>query len=189
MTGVEPPADDPRIRDEDVLLRRVPALWILTEESGATRPRSAAFQDITAPDGTRAMSVYVERLLADAGLTDVDVLEGRIDLGLVAFAARAVRDAGHTLHLAPHEGPLGPAHAEVPGKIKASSRRSSWPRRTFGGCLRRPPDSRQTRQSHPRVAQRLRLADPKSGACEGTFGQRLVLNRADRTARFGLGSG
>lgn len=123
MTEVEPPADDHRIRDDDVLLRRVPEWWLLTEDSGATRPRSAAFQHITAPDGTRGMSLYVERILIEAGLSDVDVLEGRTDLGLVAVPAGAIREAGLSLCLSPHEGPLGVAHAEVPGKMKGSSQK------------------------------------------------------------------
>jgi hypothetical protein len=69
------------------------------------------------------MSFYVERILNEAGLTDVDVLEDRSDLGLVALPASAVRQADLTLSLAPHDGPLGPAHAEVPGKMKTSSQK------------------------------------------------------------------
>lgn len=120
MTGAELPADDPAIHDDDVLLRRIPSEWLRREESGGLRPASAAFQDITAPDGTRAMSVYVERLLEEHGLERADVLEGRSDLGIVAFSAAAARDAGMTVYFSPHEGPLGHAHADVAGKKRGS---------------------------------------------------------------------
>lgn len=122
MTGVDPPLDDPRIRDDDLLLRRAPRDWLATDETPA-RPRKGAFQDIKNDDGSRGMSLYVERILQEHGLFDTDVLQGRSDLGLVALPAAAIRAAGHTLQLVPHDGPLGPAHVEVPGKIKPSSQK------------------------------------------------------------------
>lgn len=85
--------DDPSIRDECELLRRVPLkrdvniVW--DDNQRRWRPSSASFQDH--PNGS-PMSVVLGDALVEAGRSALEVLAGHDGFGLAAIHAGTVRD-------------------------------------------------------------------------------------------------
>ena len=115
-----PPDDDLTISDDDRLFRRVPPnLIVWNDNAGAPEVSSAAFFDSS--DGT-GMSVSVESVLRDEGLTERDVLRGYDGFVLVAIAARLVREQGQVIVKKPTDS--DPAHAEVIGRKTRGTRRT-----------------------------------------------------------------
>lgn len=108
--------DDPRIRDDEYVYRRVgSAEWSWIEG----RPSSAGFHDSS--DRT-PMSVGVHSLLIEAGLTPRSLLAAYPQCGLVRFTAGQARRLGLAVTALPRvDGE--PAHGWVVGKKKQSIRR------------------------------------------------------------------
>jgi hypothetical protein len=115
------PPDDPSIPDDARLLRRIFPGWYKGEGPEAILT-SQAFDD--APDGS-SMSVFVERRLAELGLTPMDVLADHDGYGLVALEAGLVRrlDFGITWSPDATDGLRGQAHAEVHGNKSPGKRK------------------------------------------------------------------
>lgn len=108
--------DDPSIRDEFNLWRRIcPQWWHYDEKQGRHRLTSAAFNNH--PNGS-PMSVTIGE---EATGTEV-LLDGLDGYGVAAFPARtARRDCGQKLLRDPI--PENPAHAHVAGKKTAGVRK------------------------------------------------------------------
>ena len=106
--------DDPSIRDECELLRRIPLkenvniVWDGNEKRW--RPSSAAFQDH--PDGS-SMSVVLGDVLNAAGRDVVEVLTGHENFGLAAITAGFARECNQRIAKDPL--PEEPAHGLVVG--------------------------------------------------------------------------
>lgn len=113
------------IGDDARLLRRIHANWLEPVEGGSVRVTRQAFQDQREPDGTEAMSVYVEEHLIRLGLSAMTVLEGHPGYGLVSVPARVVRELGLQIEWAPIEGDgaRGQAHYHVVGNKTGAIRR------------------------------------------------------------------
>ncbi|MCY4041026.1 MAG: hypothetical protein OXF72_07195 [Gammaproteobacteria bacterium] len=109
--------DDPSIRDECELLRRVPLkrdvniVW--DDNQRRWRPSSASFQDH--PNGS-PMSVVLGDALVEAGRSALEVLAGHDGFGLAAIHAGTVRD--HQLGVVKDPLPSEPAHGLVTGDKK-----------------------------------------------------------------------
>lgn len=84
----------PAVPDDAHLLRRIHPDWVEVVERGGRRVTRAAFQDQRAPDGTEAMSVYVEEHLLQLGLSATSVLDGHQGYGLISLPASVVRQLG-----------------------------------------------------------------------------------------------
>ncbi len=112
--------DDPSLADSSLLLRRVPAEWVVQDAAGeGFRPSSAAFDDH--PDGS-PMSVVLAEVLEGAGRPLTDALAGHAGFSLVAFSARDARACGLAIERDPT--PEEPAHGLVCGaKTKSVKRR------------------------------------------------------------------
>lgn len=127
-----PYVDDPAIRDDDILWRRVPDWpdFIVKDKSDERirRVSSAAFDDDVDGD---PMSVFVARM------TTVEVvLSGHEGFGVVEFTAGFVRrpPLGQVVFLAEVD--------EQPGHAKVAGRKTSGVRRAFARSarwVRRPP--------------------------------------------------
>lgn len=119
-----PLEDDPRIADDAVLYRRLPA-YNLKPTTDAPRPRritSNAFQD---PDPW-GVSFYSADLLASKDLTWRDVIPlNKPDWGVASFTAGAARKQGFGVRLRPDpadpHNPLNYAHGELTGLRKGKS--------------------------------------------------------------------
>lgn len=113
------------VPDDAHLLRRIRPDWIVAVEGGGVRVTRQAFQDQRAPDGTEAMSVYVEEHLVQLGLSAANVLDGHPGYGLVRLPARVVRDLGLKIEWAPvaGDGTRGQAHYHVVGNKSGTIRR------------------------------------------------------------------
>ncbi len=106
-------ADDPTIRDDAVLWRRVPVdpiHYVFDQNLGRVRPSSAAFED--SPDGT-PMSVQLAQIVAETGRGPEDVLVGYHGFALAAITAGLSRGCRQGVARAPL--PDEPAHAVVFG--------------------------------------------------------------------------
>ena len=113
-------ADDPTIRDDAVLWRRIPP-WHLIFDANLRRwrPKSAAFEDH--PNGT-PMSVYLADMMEATGRGPDDALTGHQAFALAGISAGLARSTGQQVAREPLPGE--PAHAVVVGrKTKSVSRR------------------------------------------------------------------
>ncbi len=113
--------DDPTIRDECELLRRVPikpAVHIIWDDNQKRwRPSSASFQDH--PNGT-PMSIVLRDELENAGRNLDEVLIGHDDFALAAITAGTARE--NQQRVARDPLPEEPAHGLVIGKKKKAKR-------------------------------------------------------------------
>jgi hypothetical protein len=116
MAYVREYKDDPSIRDQDDLWRRIQPEWIIFDEAlGRNRPSSAAFQDSS--DGT-AMSVDLAKLRSGTA----EALASYPGHGLASFTAGfARRDCRQGVDHTPEEGGYD-AHASVWGDKPKSVR-------------------------------------------------------------------
>ena len=114
MTPGGPP-DDPAISDDARLFRRLSPEWVVPDNGGGLKVSSQAFQDQPDGSGGLAMSVFVERLLIDAGLSIQDIVVDHPGYGVGVFKASDIRAQGLGVVLAPNaaDGPRGQAHAHV----------------------------------------------------------------------------
>ena len=104
--------DDPTIRDDAALWRRIPPWHFVPDGNlGRVRPSSAAFEDH--PDGT-PMSVLLAEIVAQTRRRAEDILAGHEGYGLAAITAGLARDYGQGVARKPSRDE--PAHAEVFGK-------------------------------------------------------------------------
>jgi hypothetical protein len=100
--------DDGSVPQDSGLLRRLhPEQIVADQNTGRSRPSSAAFRD---PE----MSVDAEPLLAANGLDWRFTLEGYAGYSLVRFRASAAREKG--LAVIPRPLPQNPAHTLVKGR-------------------------------------------------------------------------
>ena len=123
--------DDPTIRDNFRLLRRIPAEFnryiVWNHNVGEWRISSMAFADH--PSGS-PMSVQIKEVLAEYGLGVESVLVGHEQGYAVAyFCAGEARELGQAIERDPIDG--DPAHAHVVGKKTKSikkkfSRLARW---------------------------------------------------------------
>lgn len=110
---------------------------MVSDGAGGFKVASNAFQDVTDESGTTGMSVFVEEVLLQLGLTADDLLSALPVYGLVAIPTDAAREKGLEIVMAPteNEGSLGAAHAHVLGKktgsiqkfLVAASQVRVWP--------------------------------------------------------------
>jgi len=92
-------------------------MFVVPDGGGGMRLSSQAFQNQSDPDGTEAMSVFVEERLNDLGADHLAVVEGFPGYGLASFSARVPRDHSLPVVWAPTDAGLrGQAHANVLGK-------------------------------------------------------------------------
>ena len=114
--------DDPTIRDECELLRRVPinpkvnVIW--DGNQGRWRPSSASFKDH--PNGT-PMSIVLRDELDNRGREPSEVLIGHDNFALAAITAGFARE--HQQRVAREPLPEEPAHGIVIGEKKKASRK------------------------------------------------------------------
>jgi hypothetical protein len=104
--------DDPTIRDEELLLRRVrPDCYVVDKNMGIRRLSSGTFDD--SKDGS-PLSVLLTSVLAATGRTKEDALQGYAGYGLAEFSAGLARQCNQRVARTPLEEE--PAHASVIGK-------------------------------------------------------------------------
>ena len=111
--------DDPTIRDDAALWRRIPPCHFVPDDNvDGVRPSSAAFKDH--PDGS-PMSVLLAEIVAETGRGAREVLAGHEGYGLRTFTAGLARECeqGIARMVLADE----PAHAEVFGKKPKSVRK------------------------------------------------------------------
>ena len=100
--------DDPKIANDEVLLRRLHLDWIVPGNHGRMRIASAAFKN-------QEMSILFYTLLRVQGRFVQDALSGRSDNALCSITAGLSRDLGQGVVY--HVGPMDdPAHGLVVGK-------------------------------------------------------------------------
>ena len=101
---------------DTTLLRRIHRTFVVSDGAGGLTLSRQAFQDLRNPDGTEAMSVYVEERLLELGADAAVVLEGFPEHGMAAVPSSAVRACGLGVVWAPtDDGIRGQAHANVFG--------------------------------------------------------------------------
>jgi hypothetical protein len=109
-------ADDATILDDWRLLRRIPSqpgIYIIWDENRQIwKISSQAFKNHK--DSPLAMSVHIERVLWDAGLTYQAVIQDSRKFALAGFAVQVARANGQTITRQPLPG--DPAHAHVNGQ-------------------------------------------------------------------------
>jgi len=112
--------DDPAIKDNVQMLRRIPPWHVVPDENKpkGRRPSSAAFEDDK--DGA-PMSVYRRDLLDATGGTVQRVMVGHEGYALVGLYALQLRSRDQTIHSDPL--PKEAAHAVVCGPKTDSNRR------------------------------------------------------------------
>lgn len=113
-------ANDATIRDEDFLLRRIHIATSVYRGPDGSRPNNGGFRT----KNKEPLSVYVESMLRDRGLSEVDVLDGQPGFWLVALPVALVRAAGLGVVMDPveDEGRLGEAHAVITGQLSGARR-------------------------------------------------------------------
>lgn len=115
-----PSDDDLTIADEDRLFRRIPPNWIVWDSNkGAPSVSSAAFSNSS--DGS-GMSVFIESVMVEIGLSEHDVLRDYKGFGLVAITARQARQEGQSVIRKPTD--KNPAHGEIAGKKRGSVKKA-----------------------------------------------------------------
>lgn len=115
-----PSDDDLTISNEDRLFRRVPRNWIVWDDNeGVASVSSAAFSDSS--DGS-GMSVSIESVMDEKGLSVEDILRDYEGFGMVAIAARLAREKGQSIIRKPTV--KDPAHGEVIGKKRGSVKKA-----------------------------------------------------------------
>ena len=113
--------DDPSIRDDCELLRRIPIkleiniIW--DDNQKRWRPSSASFKDHR--NGT-PMSIVLKDELEKAGRSPAEVLTGHEDFALAMVTAGIARESQQ--HVARDPLPDEPAHGLVIGEKKKASR-------------------------------------------------------------------
>lgn len=112
--------DDPSVKDEAKLLRRIPPDWIVPDPKNRAgkRASSQAFDDDR--DG-KPMSVQLADVLIAHGIPVTQVLAGHGGYSLTAITAGLARANGQGIIRKPREN--DPAHAEVFGKKSKSVRK------------------------------------------------------------------
>lgn len=115
MTDEPVPPDDATILDTSTLLRRIGPDWIVPDNAGGTKLSRQAFQDQTADDGTRAMSVYIQERLSELEIPVQELVADHPRYGVVGFLAEVARgcNLGVTWAPNPADAPRGAAHAHV----------------------------------------------------------------------------
>jgi hypothetical protein len=115
--------DDPGIRDNDQLLRRIPPKHVVPDQnSGLLRLSSAAFEDDK--DGA-PMSVYCRTAIESASSNVDRVMAGHEGYGLVELGAGVFRECDQTVH--PDPIPEESAHTVICGE-KTHGRRKRFAR-------------------------------------------------------------
>lgn len=105
-------ADDPSVRDEAELLRRIPPEHVVPDQNqGGIRISSAAFTDH--PNGS-PMSVVLAEVLAGTGRSSQDVLVGLQGFALAMITAGLARECHQGIAREPLEDE--PAHGVVFGR-------------------------------------------------------------------------
>jgi hypothetical protein len=115
--------DDPSIRDDVRLLRRIIPEWVVADHNtNSKRVSSAAFSNSSGEHGIEeGMSVFLEDVLAAEGRTPASVLKGYESNALIAITAGWVRSLGQGVVRDPL--PDETAHAQVMGDKNANMRR------------------------------------------------------------------
>lgn len=112
------PYDEAEIKDEDTVIRRVPALQIVWDDNGGQRRRrisSAVYEKSSGPkDG---MSVDIEALMLKDDVNPTDYVTSDQFPGAVFFSAAEIRALGLTVGYDPIKDdpavPDNPYHGEV----------------------------------------------------------------------------
>lgn len=126
------PTDDPSIREDEVLWRRVHPTQF--PQPGVDRPKSNAFDD----HSEGAMSVHLAQVAEQHGLGPEDLLADFPGFAMVGITAAAVRELGLIIQRKPEQH--DPTHAEVYGKKTKSVRK----RLAISSCwIVRPPSRRR----------------------------------------------
>ncbi|MEE8435807.1 MAG: hypothetical protein V3S64_13570 [bacterium] len=112
--------DDPTIKDDWMLYRRIVSDWFVPDPKtpSGRRITSQAFNDSS--DGT-SMSIQIEQEMENFGLTIEDILKNYPDLGLASFSAGFARSQKQGVIRKPLD--MDPAHGEVVGEKPRSIRR------------------------------------------------------------------
>jgi hypothetical protein len=117
--------DDPSVKDETELLRRIPPRHFFRDENlGLIRPSSAAFED---DDDYDPMSVYLTSVLAAERREVTCVLAGHDGYGLASITAAVAREKKQTVH--PDPLPEETSHAVVCGDKRSGNNKSA--KKTF----------------------------------------------------------
>jgi hypothetical protein len=120
-----PLKDDPKIKDDAALWRRIPPVWFVWDDNArGMRVSSAAFSD--SEDGS-PLSVLLADVVAATKRTAHDVLGGFEGYGLASITAGTARKNGQGVMPTPipdtPDEKGEPAHASVFGKKTQGSRR------------------------------------------------------------------
>lgn len=111
--------DDPGVRDETDLLRRIPPMHFYYDQTlKRYRPSSAAFEDDSDGD---PMSVYRKDVITSEQSTVKRVMVGHEGFGIVALEAGRFRSEQQTIF--PNPLPEESSHTKVCGRKTASRRR------------------------------------------------------------------
>jgi hypothetical protein len=115
MTEAPGPPDDATILGTSTLLRRITPDWIVPDNAGGTKLSRQAFQDQTADNGIRAMSVFIQERLNELEIPLLELVADHARYGVVGFLAEVARgcNLGVTWAPTPADGPRGAAHAHV----------------------------------------------------------------------------
>lgn len=117
------PQNDARIIDSEVLLRRLPPLWVVAGDQGRMKISSAAFRH-------DELSIQFESLLGQQGRPVEDALKGYPDNLLCSITAGLAHELGQGV-VYDTEPPNDPAHGLVLGKKTKSvanrfAREAKW---------------------------------------------------------------
>lgn len=118
--------DDPSIRDEAQLWRRINPNWMVFDENqGRSRVSSQAFQNL---EGDK-LSVLLEELVRETGRRPEDLIASFPGFGLATISAGFARELQQGVIRAPE--PDEPAHSHLVGKKsksvqKALARHAEW---------------------------------------------------------------
>jgi hypothetical protein len=113
--------DDGSISDDARLLRRIPTNNVYVRPDGTTRPSSGSFKK----GRDEALSVYIEPMLVERGLTYANALDGHGDrFLLVAVTAGFIRGLGLGIvaDRDDDDGLRGQAHGGITGKLSETAR-------------------------------------------------------------------
>lgn len=111
-----PPVDDPTIKNDERLLRRIhPEQIVRDDKSGGYRVSSAAFNDVQ-------LSTDLYSVLIAAGLDATSCVRAHDGYGLVAITAGLAREKNQVVYREPVEG--NEAHGIVEGKKPSSVKKA-----------------------------------------------------------------